>query len=701
VTLGGVSVAALVRGYPPALAGVGVAVLAAALALDSDAMLAWRAVLPITVVTAAVRRYAIPLSKYSYLSFTGFVAMSGSVLAGAGPTMLGLTLGTLAGDWLWLRKPVVAAVINAGREVVSLAAGLGIYAFTLASGGIAGPGLSIEMVPALAFFVVTYFVVGRLLFYFTLLLRGKLLPEERALILRYEVVTFFVSAIAAATVLIGVATLDARSWPFIAAMLLFAGWMMRSLIEEAIAAEERTKVLAVDVAVTADLSLAESLDRIAGLAGRLVEWTDLRVYRSTAGGPVLIYRSVPGAPRGAGEESIGGRDLVALREHVLATGEEVVIRDAGRDPRVVEPRPEVQSILIVPVRFGDATMATLELEHRKRHVYGAKALHLVRTLAGQISAAIHIADLREPLVRTVHRIRREVSAVADAVARLGRAAEASAGHAAAIRRAVLQQQLEVQANLGATEALTGAAQQVASDGRDAAERSEEASRTASGSRDTIGGAVQRLVELRSFVAEASNQVTGLVKVTRSITDFIGLISDIADQTNLLALNAAIEAARAGSHGRGFAVVADEVRRLADQSGQAAGEVGRLMSAIHRQIAQVVEQMRRGEEAVSGVGELSSGSLEALEAIVRSTADAREHARRIAGTAAAQDASLAQLAGRIRSSAELSMQNRGEAEEMAQRATEQAEQLAALQASTRELEAVADELGEVARRFASA
>lgn len=683
--------------YPPTIAVAGAAVVALALVAAPPPYTLWPVIVVMAGLVTLLRRYLIPLSKFSYLSFTSFVGLAGSLLFGPVPALLALAGGTLVGDWGWLRKSWRAAAINSGREAVALAAGFGLYAMVLRLEGLGGRDLGVELVPALAFLAVGYFLVGRLLFYFSLALRDKLTADERSLVLRYEVIGYFTSLLATVTVLIAVATLEARSWPFVAAMVLFGGWMAKRLLEEAIAAEERTKVLAVDVAVTADLALSDALERIGQLANRLVEWNDLRVYRREGDAVTRVYRNATG-PATRHEPSA---DVDVLRREVLASGQAVVVRDAKNDARITTLRESAQSILLVPLRFGEHTIGTLELEHTKRNIYGPNAQSLVRTLATQVSAAMHIANLREPLLRMVERIGEEVRTVAQAVEALRRGGAATAEHASGIEASAREQERQVQVNLEATELITGASRRVAADGRVAAERSSEASDTATGNRATIGGAVQRLVEFKGFVADSSQQVKSLVAVTRRITDFIGMIRDIADQTNLLALNAAIEAARAGQHGRGFAVVADEVRRLADQSAQAASEVGQLVGAIQRQMTQVAGTMLRGEQAVGGVEELSAEALQALDAIVVSTAEAESHARAIAATAAGQDQAIGQLATRVRDAAEIARRNRAAAADLAQRADEQARQLAELERSAQELSAVATQLGEVARRFANA
>ena len=686
---------AVLSRYPTILAVAGGLVLVAATLQWRPHVDQWPAILVLIAIITIQRRYIIPLSKYSYLSFTGFTGLAGSLLLGPVPILIALVAGCLIGDWIWLRKSWIAAAINGGREVLALVATFGLFAAALRFFGQLGHEFGVEQVPALAFFAVGYFVIARLLFYFTLALRAKLTSDERSLVLRYEVIAYFASLLGTVMILFAATALDARSWPFVAAMLVFAGWMGKRLLEEAISAEERTKVLAADVAITADLALEDALARIAELASRLVEWGDFRIYRRTQTGLVRVFRDA-GPNR---SEPTG--DVAALREEVIATGRAVVVKDAEHDARITTPRRDAQSLLLLPLRFGDQAVGTLELEHWKRNVYGPAVQSLVTTLAVQISAAMHIANLREPLLEMVTTIGEEVRHVAAAVEALRQGGTSTAEQAAAIEDTAVEQERQVQANLATTERITVAARQVATDGREAAERSSEASDTATGNRATIGGAVQRLVEFKGFVADSSEQVRSLVQVTRKVTDFIGLIRDIADQTNLLALNAAIEAARAGTQGRGFAVVAGEVRRLAEDSAKAANEVGTLVGAIQKQMTQVALLMLRGEQTVGGVEELSAEALRALDAIVHATAEAEATALRIAQTAAGQDAALAELSQRERAATEISGKNRASAVSLAGRAEEQARQLAELERSARQLESVAGRLGEVSRRFASA
>jgi methyl-accepting chemotaxis protein len=295
---------------------------------------------------------------------------------------------------------------------------------------------------------------------------------------------------------------------------------------------------------------------------------------------------------------------------------------------------------------------------------------------------------------------RQLTTIGQAAASLRDVSRAVATSTTAIRTAATSEESEVSGGLEATDTLARVSQRVVEDGAGAAQASTTASDVANRNRERIRDALTRLVALKSFVGESSGKVQQLGAMSRRITGFIASIREFSDMTNLLALNAAIEAARAGRHGRGFAVVAEEVRRLAEQSAEAAAEAGELVADIHRQVGEVVEQMRRGQVNVAGVEELSSDALGALDAIVDATADATAHAQRISAAAGEQDEAFGRLRQRISAVAAISLQNRAEAEGVSARAGEAAQGLADLERATHDLESVATRLRELTRGFAS-
>jgi len=317
-----------------------------------------------------------------------------------------------------------------------------------------------------------------------------------------------------------------------------------------------------------------------------------------------------------------------------------------------------------------------------------------------LATAIHINDLRRPIVETLDRMTRQLATIGKAAASLRDVSQAVAVSTTTIRSAASSEEAEVMGGLEATDTLARVSRRVVEDGAEAALASTAASDVANRNRERIRDAVERLVALKAFVGESSGKVQQLGAMTRRITGFIASIREFSDMTNLLALNAAIEAARAGKHGQGFAVVADEVRHLAEQSAAAAAEASELVLDIHRQVGEVVEQMRRGQVNVAGVEELSSDALGALDAIVQATAEATSHAQRIAAAAGEQDEAFGQLRRRISAVAAISLQNRAEAEGVTARAGEAATGLGDLERATRDLEEVASRLRELTRGFAS-
>jgi len=273
----------------------GTAVTVAALATDPRWAKHGVAVALMLVVTIAMRSFTIPLTKYSYLTATQLVTTAGALAVGAPATMIATFVGVLAGDWLGTRKPLMAAWVNAGREAVAMYAAFGVYAVVVWTMGTAGASaLTADLIPAFSLFMVLQLVLGRMLQYFSLIERDKLLPDERSLVLRYEVITFGACAVGAIIVLAALSTLGIFGWIVVAVAIGFAGLLFKKILEEAIAAEELNKVHAMELVVNEDASMAETFDRVTGLANRLVEWSDFRVSRVHNGALRMIYSTGDG-----------------------------------------------------------------------------------------------------------------------------------------------------------------------------------------------------------------------------------------------------------------------------------------------------------------------------------------------------------------------------------------------------------------------
>ncbi|GKX64876.1 methyl-accepting chemotaxis protein [Inconstantimicrobium mannanitabidum] len=128
--------------------------------------------------------------------------------------------------------------------------------------------------------------------------------------------------------------------------------------------------------------------------------------------------------------------------------------------------------------------------------------------------------------------------------------------------------------------------------------STETSKLAEEGNQVILKLANQMNDISSKVSRSTDIINLLGKKSTEINNIITLINDISEQTNLLALNAAIEAARAGEQGKGFAVVAEEVRKLAEQSGNAAGDIATLISEIQNDINEGINSMTEGNTAVN-------------------------------------------------------------------------------------------------------
>lgn len=239
-------------------------------------------------------------------------------------------------------------------------------------------------------------------------------------------------------------------------------------------------------------------------------------------------------------------------------------------------------------------------------------------------------------------------------------------------REVSHQQEETEQVATAMNQMTATVHDVARNAEEAALAAQSADEKVDSGQTVVRQSLQRIEQLASSSASASDSIENLSAEIQNIGTVLGVIKSVAEQTNLLALNAAIEAARAGEQGRGFAVVADEVRALAKRTQQSTEEIERLISSLRTGASASVAQIQSSGElvklAVSDVLQTESalGSIAAAVSIIQQmnqqiaaaaeqqTSVAEEINRSVTNIRASADQSALAMRGNAASSTELAL-----------------------------------------------
>jgi methyl-accepting chemotaxis protein len=217
-----------------------------------------------------------------------------------------------------------------------------------------------------------------------------------------------------------------------------------------------------------------------------------------------------------------------------------------------------------------------------------------------------------------------------------------------------------------------------------------------------GQSVEKTVRQINKIEEAVNTtdyaIKNLIEHAHKIDNFLLFIKEIAEQTNLLSLNAAIEAARAGEHGKGFAVVAGEVRKLADQSKQAAGQIGDLVKAMQLETTSSVKSIDLVKSEVKeGVQDVLKAREHFVE-IMNDMEKVTEQIHELSATAEEMTAGSEEVTASVTEIAEIAKISSKNTNDVNLAIQEQLTSMEEIHAATSHLAGMADELQSLMGKF---
>lgn len=273
-----------------------------------------------------------------------------------------------------------------------------------------------------------------------------------------------------------------------------------------------------------------------------------------------------------------------------------------------------------------------------------------------------------------------------------------AGSIAAIAAGAEQQAAAARQITTGAKTMSDQVTHIAQSAKDAAGSATAAAQAAGEGQLAVAEVNEQMNAIGQNTAAIQTSIAGLTDSSQKIREMVEAVAAIAGQTNLLALNAAIEAARAGEQGRGFSVVADEVRKLAEQSRQAAQEIGVLVGKNEANLNLVITATGVGAAGIKSGIDLVHKTGAAFNAIAAGIIQVSEQVNSISmaiSHIAAENQSLTQAIGKIDAA---SRQTAAESQSVTAATEEQSAAMQEIAAASQSLARLASDLQAAIAQF---
>ena len=210
--------------------------------------------------------------------------------------------------------------------------------------------------------------------------------------------------------------------------------------------------------------------------------------------------------------------------------------------------------------------------------------------------------------------------------------------------------------------------------------------------------VEQLSEVNSVMNDIAKTADKLHTSAGEMNIILKSITDIAQQTNLLSLNASIEAARAGEAGRGFAVVASEIRTLAENTRNATGKIGLIISEVQEEAGSMTDKMQVGMSKMERGNGLAGKTKESFLEIQNGTEMVSSNVEEILSEVKVLSETVKAVKQGMQSVDEATSENVTATEEISGTVSQQTANLEEIAAQTEILANYAEELKSAVRKF---